>query len=337
MKKAVTISDIAKEVGVAPQVVSRVLHGGKSTASARKEIREQIKEVAAKRGYRPYAAGQMLRKGTFKSVGILIGHADNFLLSQLTLAGLAEGLAEKEYTATLFHAKGQSDSALLDSRLITSKLTDALIIPYIRKPSRRLISELKSLHIPVIWMNRRSRHDALHMNEAGAAEMLFNHLIEQGYRDIGFVDYSGNGEDTHTQERIIGIEKAAENHGVGFSLHLDRIARADRPAAVQKFLDTQKNAQALIVNSLSAAQIFLQTAHQRKIRIPQDLAIASFDDGSHFNANTPYITSAIRPDFAFGRSTADMVLRRLEDPGKSLPLRSLDFELQIGGSTREEI
>jgi len=336
-KKAVTIADIAKEVGVAPQVVSRILHGGKSTASARKEIREKIREVAAKRGYRPSAAGQILRKGSFHSVGIMLGHSDNFLLSQLTLAGLVEGLAMKEYTATLFHAGGSSDSALLDSRLIASKLTDALIIPYVRQPSRRLIKELKSLNIPVIWMNRRCRHDSLRMNEAGASTMLLDHMVDQGYRDISFIDYSGNGEDAHTQERIKGLEKEAREQGVSLSLHLDKIPRADRAAAARSFLASDEKPRALIVNSLSAAQIFLQVAYQDGLRIPEDLALASFDDGAHFSANTPIITCAIRPDYAFGRSTADMVLQRLQNLDKPLPLRTLDFDLQVGGSTRKDV
>lgn len=333
MSKAVTIADIASEVGVAPQVVSRVLHGGKSTASARKEIRDKIREVAAKRGYRPSAAGQMLRKGTFHSVGILIGHSDNFLLSQLTLTGLAEALAEKEYTATLFYVRDKSDSGLLDSRLISSKLTDALIIPYVRPPSRRLVRELNALHIPVIWMNRRCRHDALRMNEAGASAMLLRHLVEQGHRKVAFVDYSGNGKDAHTRERITGLKKCAAELNVDLELHLDQIHRPDRAPVVRRFLAESKNPRALIVNSLSAAQIFLQVAHQRGLRIPDELVLASFDDGSFHTASNPIITCAIRPDFAFGRRTAEMVLQRLENPGKTLPLRKLDFELRIGGST----
>lgn len=334
-KKTVTIADIAKEVGVAPQVVSRILHGGKSTASARKEIREKIREVATKRGYRPSAAGQMLRKGTFHSVGILIGHSDNFLLSQLTLTGLAEALAEKEYTATLFYVRDKSDSGLLDSRLIASKLTDALIIPYVRPPSQRLVRELNALHIPVIWMNRRCRHDALRMNEAGASAMLLRHLVEQGHRKVAFVDYSGDGKDAHTRERITELKKCAAELKVELELRLDQIPRSDRAPVVRRFLADKKNPGALIVNSLSATQIFLQVAHQRGLRIPDELALASFDDGSFHTASTPIITCVIRPDFAFGRSTAEMVLQRLENPDKPLPLRKLDFELRIGGSTRK--
>ncbi len=336
IKKPVTIADIAKEVGVAPQVVSRILHGGKSTASARKEIREKIREVAARRGYRPFAAGQMLRKGSFHSVGILIGNPNDFLLSQLALAGLAEGLATKDYTATLFYAEAHTDTALLDSRLIASKLTDALIIPYVRNPSRRLVSELKSLHIPVIWMNRRTRFDAVRMNEAGASAMLLRHLFDQGHREITFLDYSGNGGDPHTRERIGGLKKEAEALGIRLHLHLDRIARADRAPAARRFLMSSPNPRALIVNSLSAAQVFLQVAHQLGRVLPDELALASFDDGSQCTANTPCITCAIRPDFAFGRNTAEMVLQRLEDPGTPLPLRKMNFELNIGGSTQKE-
>lgn len=336
IRKHVTIADIAREVGVAPQVVSRVLHGGKSTAGARRELREKIREVAAERGYRPSAAGQMLRKGAFHSVGILLGHSDNFLLSQLTLAGLTEGLAEKEYTATLFYVRDRSDSGLLDSRLISSKLTDALIIPYVRQPSRRLVNELGDLHIPVIWMNRRCRYDALRMDEAGASGMLLRHLVEQGHEHVDFIDYSGNGKDAHTRERIRGIQTEAAKLNIRTRFHLEHLPRADRAPAVRRYLAGTPKPRALIINSLSAAQIFLQVAHQQGLRLPEDLALASFDDGSYYTANTPSITCALRPDFAFGRSAAEMVLQRLKHPDTPLPLRKVAFELRIGGTTRKE-
>lgn len=329
----VTITDIAKEVGVAPQVVSRVLHGGKSTASARLEIREKIKDVAALRGYRPSAAGQMLRKGSFHSIGILLGNADDFLLSQQSLAGLASGLAKRNYTATLFYINGTSESDLLDSRLVASQLTDALVIPYVRPPSRRLIKALASTRMPVIWMNRRTRHDAVSMDEAGAGAQLLTHLYHQGHRRVTFVDYSGNGDDPHTQERLKGFKAKAKSLNVPITVVAQRTLRQDRAKAAQIFLKKAKKPSALVINSLSAAQVFLQVAVRMGLRIPHDLALASFDDGQHYSANAPYITCAIRPDFTFGHVTAELILQRLEKRDRPLPSRRVPFELITGGTT----
>lgn len=336
VRKAITITDIAREVGVSPQVVSQVLHGGKSTAGARREIREKIRKHAAERGYRPFAASQILRKGSFRSVGVLIGDPNDFLLSQLALAGLTEGLAEKEYTATLFYAKARTDSDLLDSRLISSKLTDALVIPYVREPSRHLVNELKTLDIPVIWMNRHTRYDAVRMDESSAASLLLRHLASEGNKKVIFLDYSSGGKDAHTRERLKGLKKEAGKLGVRLDVHLESVARTDRALAARAFLRRHRCPGAMIINSLSAAQVFLQVAHQLQLKLPEDVALASFDDGSQYTANTPFVTCAIRPDFAFGRCTADMVLTRLENPSTFLPLRKLEFDLRIGGSTRRD-
>lgn len=337
LKKAITITDIARELGVSPQVVSQVLHGGKSTAGARRELREKIRKYAAEKGYRPFAASQILRKGSFNSVGVLIGNPNDFLLSQQALAGLTEGLSQKDYTATLFYANAQTDSELLDSRLISSKLTDALIIPCVREPSRHLVNELKTLGIPVIWMHRHTRYDAVRMDEANAATLLLRHLVSQGNKKVLFLDYSGGGRDAHTQERLKGLKREAEKLEVQLDIHLECVARKDRASATRAFLTRHKRPGAIIINSLSAAQVFLQVAHQLQLKLPEDIALASFDDGFQYTANTPFVTCAIRPDFAFGRCTADMVLKRLKDPSTPLPLRNLEFELKIGGSTLRDV
>lgn len=329
----VTIADIAREVGVAPQVVSRVLHGGKSTAGARRELRERIREVAARRDYRPFAAGRMLRSRSFHSIGILLGQAHDFLISQQSLAGLVSRLAEDDYTGTVYYTSGTSDPELLDNRLITSKLCDALIIPYVRPPGQRLLAALAALAMPVIWMNRRARYDCVSMDETGAGALLADHLHERGQQAVTFVDYSGGGRDQHTRDRMRGLATRAAALGLQTSFVTEVVDRVHRPAAARALLTQRKRPHALIVNSLSAAQVILQTAVQLGLGIPEDLALASFDDGGHYSANIPFITCALRPEFLFGQVTGQLVLDRLKQPGRAQVSRRVPFELVVGGTT----
>lgn len=329
----VTLTDIAKEVGVAPQVVSRVLNGGKGTASARLEVRERIKKVAAQRGYRPFAAGQMLRARAFHSVGVLIGRSQDFLISQETLAGLARGLASANYSATLHYMEDVTDAALLDSRLIASRRTDALLIPYVRTPSRTLCAALNALPIPVCWLNRRARTNSVIMNESGAARLLVDHLAYTGHRRICFLDYSSGGRDAHTRDRLRGFRQATQRSGLEGLTELRSIARPDRAAAARDFLQRLPKPCALIVNSLSAAQVLLQVASQQELQIPVDLALASFDQDQAYSANVPAITCALRPDFTFGTAVAEMVLQRIKAPDQPVKTQSVDFTLAVGGTT----
>lgn len=329
----VTLADIAKEVGVAPQVVSRVLHGGKGTASARLEVRERIKEVAARHGYRPFAAGQILRNRSFRSVGILIGNENDFLLSQDSLAGLIAGLSRSDYTGTLYYAEGDSNEELSTNRLLASQLTDALVIPYVRSPRSRFFREVMALKVPVIWLNRRARFDAVAMDEAGAAAQLVTHLAEEGHRRITFVEYSGGGRDPHTRERVRGGQAAAKKYGVTLDVIAKQVPRSERAAAARALLRS-RGPRALIVNSLSAAQVILQVAKELHLEVPNDLALASFDDGHQYSANVPFITCAIRPGFAFGQAAADLVLKRLQPPGEPQRALRVPFDLRIGGTTR---
>lgn len=331
--KRVTMADIARKVGVAPQVVSTVLNGGKGTASARPEIRKQIQKVAENMGYRPFMAGQALRKGSFQSVGILTGSPEDFLMSQATLNGIVEQLAREDYSATLVHAPSATTSGLLENRLITSHLADGLLIPLVRPPSTRLKNELEALPVPVVWLNRGGRENSLRMNESAAAGELVRVLAKRDPEGILFVDYSGAGKEEHTRDRILGARKEARKLGRSFNTLLKSVPRNQRAEEVSRWLESVKPPLHLIVNSLSAAQVILQVAVRRGWNIPEDLSLTTFDQGNAHTANDPVITCAVRPDYIFGIEAGNMILNRIQNPGTPIPGVQIDFKLVRGGTT----
>ncbi|WFB36103.1 LacI family DNA-binding transcriptional regulator [Kiritimatiellota bacterium B12222] len=332
-RQNVTLADIARQVGVAPQVVSIVLNGGKGTASARPEIRDRIREVATELGYRPFSAGQALRRGAFQSVGLLIGPPEDFLLTQPTLSGLVERLAESDYTATLVHTRSSSLSGLMENPLVRSRHTDGLLIPFVRTPSARLREELSSLQIPVVWMNRSARHNAIRMDEGDAAAQLVSLYHRKGRKSVTFVDYSSGGRDAHTRERIRSAEHQAQKLGMNFNTHLRSVPRDQRGEAVAEWLKTQHAPLHLIVNSLSAAQIILQVGVREGWKVPETLSLASFDNGKGFTANVPAISCAVRPDYLFGIRSAEMILEQIQSREAQIPSERLSFDVIEGGTT----
>ncbi|KUK22421.1 MAG: Transcriptional regulator, LacI family, partial [Thermotoga petrophila] len=66
--KKVTIKDIAREAGVSPSTVSRVIN---KSAPVRKELEEKVLEVIRKMGYTPNLVARSLRKGYTDTVGFI--------------------------------------------------------------------------------------------------------------------------------------------------------------------------------------------------------------------------------------------------------------------------
>jgi len=331
----VTLSTIGDELGVSHQVVSKTLNGGRSTVMVSKELERRIRDTARRLGYRPSAVGRSLRSGKTMTVGILLGPPEHFLLSPETLAAMVQALSEKGYTATLFSTTGTSEQDYLKSPLLRQHAVDALIISYVHEPAARFVSAVSQLPMPVLWLNRKAPQNALQVDERDAARQLAQHLLDLGHRKIGFVDYSfGSLTEPLVTERLTGINEATGRVGAFVSVIQKHLDRSDRSAHARGWLASADiRPTAVIVNSLSSAQIVCQTALSMGLRIPDDLAVASFDNGQAHRANVPAITSALRPDADFGRAAAEMLFELLDSDGGSIPSRSLAFKLSADESS----
>jgi len=330
----VTLSDIGERLGVSHQVVSKTLNGGRGTVGVGEELGQRIRETAIQMGYRPSTAGRSLRLGKTMSIGILLGPPEDFLLSPETQAACVATLSEKGYVATLFSASGTSEEQYLKSPLLSERSVDALLISYIHQPTAAFEKDVSRLHMPVVWMNRRAKSNALWVDERDAARMLGQHLIEAGHRHLAFLDYScGSLTDPLIGERLSGLRDAAESTNTVVSIIQKRLARPERSTHVAKWLESSNRPTAIVANSLSSAQAVSQTAIGKGLKLPDDLAVASFDNGQAHLANVPVITCAIRPDAEFGRVAAKMILDLLDKPDQRTPGRSLPFTMSLGGST----
>lgn len=79
----ITITDIAKQAGVAKSTVSRYLNGG----SVSKKTRLKIDQVVKDADYKPNAFAQSLKKQTSHTIGVIVPRLDSFAQTEM-LRGL---------------------------------------------------------------------------------------------------------------------------------------------------------------------------------------------------------------------------------------------------------
>ena len=73
-KKNVTIYDIAREAGVSPATVSRILT---DSTSVRKEKRDRVNELIRKYNYRPNAMARALTETRSRVIGMVMADISN--------------------------------------------------------------------------------------------------------------------------------------------------------------------------------------------------------------------------------------------------------------------
>jgi LacI family transcriptional regulator len=330
---SVTLSDIAKIVGVSPNTVSRALRGKNDISQ---ETASKITKVANMTGYRPNSAGRALRYSSFRSIGVLAGGA-GFYLPQQTLGAMSQTMANKGYSCSLVCTDKFDAEHIAEIPPLKSRLVDSLIISYVNDLPPKTVDAISQAGAPVIWLNRWLDHDCLTVDEGGAVIQLMEHFAECGFEDTMYIDYTTGGGGWVNVRRLQAFDIAGERYGIKTLRFAHRVVpREDRFSVTLSWLNKPNRPRSVIVSSYTAAQAVMQTALYLGLRIPEDIAIASFDDCNICTSCIPTLTCAMRPEHEFGVIAAEMALQKAKNPSVELPSRSVKYGLSIGGSTVAE-
>ena len=96
----VTVTDVARAAGVSEQTVSRTVH---DSPAVRAETKERVRRAMRELGYRPNFAGQSLRRGRYRTLGVVMfditatGNLDR-------LDGFTRAAEKNGYAITLLRA-----------------------------------------------------------------------------------------------------------------------------------------------------------------------------------------------------------------------------------------
>lgn len=336
-RRRVRLIDVAQEVGVSVQVVSKVLNGGTSNVGASEQTRQRVKEVARRLGYRRHAAGMALRSQAFRSVGLLMGDAvrENTFLPQGILAGLTQAVAEADYTINLMAAGQLIGETVRDSRLLNEQMVDVLLIAQATEPSNDLIESIRYMPTPVLWLHRQVQVNAVAFDEHAAAMTLVEHLANGGARTIHYLDLNANpAPAVATRLRRQGFSDACQRLRIEPRPAWDqRVERPRRGEFLATWLKQQTEPAAVIVDSCTAAMTLLDVALAQGLNVPESLKIVTYDNGTLCTASSPAISAMIYPELQLGRTAGDMAIKLAQNSQSNLPGCVLSCTFNQGGTS----
>ena len=329
------MSDIARLAGVNVSTVSRALSGSTLT---NEETRTRILEIAAALNYSVNAAGQSLRSGQTRTIGVVIpidpisqDHiSDPFFLS--LLGGIADALTERGYDMLL----SRIDAGNLDatSHLFDTGRTDGIILIGQWRHHDRL-NQIAERGIPlIIWGAQLpyQKYATVGTDNALGGELATGHLLDRGARRIAFL---GDTELPEYRLRHDGYMNAHAKRGLLVDPALSRPIPFV-PDAVQKGVElmlAQKiRFDGLFATSDVAAMTAIATLLRAGVRVPDDVLVAGYDDIGPAAYTHPSLTTIRQPMHEAGQSLVDGLMRQLE--GKEASSIVLPTELIARESTR---
>jgi LacI family transcriptional regulator, gluconate utilization system Gnt-I transcriptional repressor len=160
-----------------------------------------------------------------------------------------------------------------------------------------------------------------------AAAAGTRHLIEMGYRKIGFI---GARMDPRAKRRLEGLRNTLAQAGI-----LDpgrmvttgvRTTVTEGGILLKQLMQQAPDTDAVLCNNDDLALGVLFEAQREGLSIPKDFGICGFNDMEVTSQTNPPLTSVRTPRREVGRRAVEMLIARLEG-GTARPCEDLGFEV----------
>ena len=326
-----TIDELARLSGVSRATVSRVINGG----SVSDKTRRRVQHVLAETGYRPNLAARTLASGRSGVVGVVM-HVDPHLLFRDPYFGqLLQGMSDEfvDLAAGMMLWLGNRTKEETLDKILSTGLVDGVIVTahYREDP---LVDGLLASHLPTVLVGHR-RHDRsasyVDVDHVHAADIVTSHLIQIGRTRIGHI--TGMRGTVAAEDRIVGYRRAMERAGLpSDELIVDGDFNAPSGVIGAEMLLDRRCDAIFCANDAMAAGA-LETIHARDLRVPDDVALAGFDDLDFSALLDPPLTTVRQGVREQGTEAARALLQLVNDPDGGPRRVVLPTELVIRQST----
>ncbi|MCU0500421.1 MAG: LacI family transcriptional regulator [Anaerolineae bacterium] len=330
-----SIKDIARAAGVSHSTVSRALS---DSPLVNEVTRSRIHRLALEMGYSPDAGARSLVRGHTCTVGVVVTTiADPF--SAEVVEGIEATAYSHGYSVILAASHDEPEREIAAVEMLRSKRVDAVIVTSSRVGALHQ-ERLGAAGVPVILLNSHSLGGAPHtfsvrVDDQHGARLATEHLLMLGHRRLAHV--AGPAGHSPSADRLAGYRAALAGVGVPFD-PAQVIAGTGRPAAgeqaLPQFLAMAARPTAVFCYNDMTAIGLLRAAHSAGLIVPDDLAIAGFDDIPFATYVSPSLTTIAQPKFELGQQAMSMALTLMSGVAEGVSDVVLQGRLVVRESTR---
>lgn len=312
MAESSNIKDVAKYAGVSIATVSRVLSG---KPHVRDELRERVLKAIQALDYEPNRVARSLRTKTSSVIGLIISDIQNSFYNTVVRA-IEDVAYENGYAVFLCNSDEDTEKELLYLNLLKSEKVAGVILTPARENANSC-NTLTAAGIPLVALDRRIPNieiDTVLTNNVETTYELVKELISLGHKRISavFSDISI----TTGRERLEGYKMALGKAGIDFEKNLVRSGlpkEEDGYLLTLDLLELKQKPTAILGGNKLISLGALKAIYEKKLKIPQDIAFASFDP-LDWMPNMPEIIFAEQPTYALGEQAAKLLFKRIKNP-----------------------
>ena len=290
MEKKIRMADIAEKLGISVVSVSKALSGKDGVSE---EMRERILELAKEMGYVPLRSKPQKENKPVESgnIGILV--ADRFFADSTFYSNLYRQLLMKcndiGFSALLEIVSVEAERNCTLPAMVTGGKVDGII--FMGEISREYLKNVVQSGLPYMLLDFYDEAldaDGVTSDNVTGGYSLAKHILESGRKEIGFV---GSIHATSSiMDRFLGYTKAMLR--AGEHVNMEWILE-DRDFE-GNFIPIQlpdRMPQAFICSCDEVAYNLVETLKKAGYRVPEDVAVAGYDDFQFAQICDPQLTT----------------------------------------------
>ncbi|NVJ98005.1 MAG: LacI family DNA-binding transcriptional regulator [Alphaproteobacteria bacterium] len=313
MSKA-TIKDVARVAEVSLKTVSRVINNEPTVKEAtRKKVQAAIKEL----NYQPDMSARNLRGSMSYAIGLVYDNPNPYYVVGVQ-EGVLKACREMGYSLQIHPCDAHHDGIVeeLCDLVRQSRLAGLVIAPPISE-NETITKALEDRGIHFVRIISASSPPAgaspcVYVNDRAAAHSVAEHLIAHGHTRIAFL--SGEEEHHSTFERREGFKAALLEHGIAVddSLILDGAYSFD--SGLQRtmtLMDRSDRPTAIFGCNDEIAAGALAAVRTRGLTVPDDVAIAGFENSPFSQQSRPPLTTAAQSTSEIARQAMMLLVNEM--------------------------
>lgn len=339
----VTIKEIASMCGVSISTVSNVLN--EKTNKVSSDVYQKVMDAVEKTGYHPNYLAKNLRAISTQTIGVIAEDLIIFSASSI-IEGLMNACEEKGYNVVIENMRlfGRwGGNWLTDEALFQSALQPALTkmdsmnvdgIIYIGGHEHLVKNLVSANHLPIVMTYAYSdnpRIPAFRLDDQTGGYEVIKYLLGKEHTRIGII--TGESDNIHTINRMIGVQKAYFESGLLFNPELVSYQHWNKQGGYDGMKELiNKNITSVFCFSdaiASGAYAFLQEVG---LKPGTDISVMGYDNQDISSYLTPQTTTMALPLEDIGYHAVSRLIRMCE---KTTEEADLEFDVRLKPSLIE--
>ena len=318
---AITMKDIARDLGVSVVTVSKVLRNHSDiSAATRKRVQQRVKEL----NYQPNPAARALLTGRTNLIGLIVPDLVHPFFSQIA-KGISAGIRSKKYGLIISSSEDDPQLEIREIDQMLARRVDALILASTQSNADS-VQRIQDQNVPYILLDRKIpglEANFVGINDVTAGIQATTHLIEIGCKTIAHI--AGSGVST-ALDRKAGYSMTLAKHGLSLApqylvarAHMDDSGDTSGYEGMKQLLACGPRPDGVFCGNDPIAMGAMRAILEAGLKIPKDVAVVGCGNLHYDDLLRVPLTSIDQDSDGLGASAATLALSIVKSRSKTPP------------------